>query len=196
MSLVDIHKPNQSEVATTPVLVEELTRRMVTADEGAYRQFFELYARRLFIYLLALTNGNEAAAKELLQQSMIRVAKYIRGFESEEILWSWLKGIARSCWIDEHRKHARYGSILELFRREKAGQLARASDVPESLADEMFATLHPDERQMLEEKYLEGWSVREMAEARDLTEKAVESRLGRIRHRLKAILTHERFPEK
>ena len=107
-----------------------------------------------------------------------------------------LKGIARSCWIDEHRKHARYGSILELFRHEKAGQLARASDVPESLADEMFATLHPDERQMLEEKYLEGWSVREMAEARDLTEKAVESRLGRIRHKLKAILTHERFPEK
>jgi RNA polymerase sigma-70 factor (ECF subfamily) len=45
-----------------------------------------------------------------------------------------------------------------------------------------------EERRLAEAKYFERRSVRELAEELGLSEKAVESRLGRIRHKLKAAI--------
>ena len=60
-----------------------------------------------------------------------------------------------------------------------------APAAPERLFETIIAELEPDERALLEVKYLHGLSVREMAEARGSTEKAIESRLSRLRQKLK-----------
>ena len=50
----------------------------------------------------------------------------------------------------------------------------------------------PDEdRSLLEEKYFEAQSYAEIAADRGLTEKAVESKLGRLRHKLKSCILAE-----
>ena len=164
---------------------QKLTRALVKGDEEAYRCFFDNYARRLLVYHIVLTNGQEHIAKELLQQTMIRVAKYIRVFPTEESLWSWLTTLARSCWIDEYRKKSRYSSFLEFFRRTRALFEPDANELEKDPCAELLETLEPAERELLIQKYVEGRTVRELAVARQTTEKALESSLSRARQKLK-----------
>jgi RNA polymerase sigma-70 factor (ECF subfamily) len=141
-----------------------------------------------------LARGDEARARDILQQTMIKVARHIRMFEEEEVLWRWLTVLARTSAADEGRKASRYFAFLERFRI--AREMAGAPPAGESLADDAvqdaIAGLELEDRQMLERKYFERWSVREIAEDLDTTEKAVESRLTRLRAKLKKALSQAR----
>ena len=59
-----------------------------------------------------------------------------------------------------------------------------------TLLERDLARLPADERELLEEKYFSRRSVRELATEHRTTEKAIESRLVRIRRKLKASLLH------
>lgn len=187
MSLAESATPKVLGVPVSGEPVRELTRALTRADEEAYRKFFALYARRLFLYALALTNGDEESARELLQLTMIRVTKYIREFEHDDVFWGWLRNLVRSCWIDEHRRKKRYWSFLNLFRahRENDELTPAGSDDP---CAALLESLDNDERELLQEKYLEGRSIREIAALRNSTEKAVESKLSRTREKLRKLL--------
>ena len=61
--------------------------------------------------------------------------------------------------------------------------------------ENLVATLPPEERRLVERKYFGGESVRDLATTLQTSEKAVESRLSRVRRKLKesllAKLKHE-----
>ncbi len=57
-----------------------------------------------------------------------------------------------------------------------------------ALLETNLASMPPDERQLVESKYLERRSVREIAEELETSEKAIESRLVRVRRKLKSAL--------
>lgn len=177
----------KAPVPASPALLG-LTRAMAAGDEQAFRDFFGLYFHRLFAYLLTVAHGNEDLARDLLQQTMIRVARHVRPFASEDEFWRWLTRLARSRAIDEGRKAGRYFAFLQRFTLwintpEEAGPEA---DLDAVLQQEL-ARLPDEERAVLERKYLQHWSVREIAELQGTTEKAVESRLSRARARLKQL---------
>jgi DNA-directed RNA polymerase specialized sigma24 family protein len=86
--------------------VVSLTLRLAGGDEEAFREFHTLYFDRLYQFLLVVTRGQEHEAQEALQETMLRVARYARGFETEEAFWSWLKVVARSAARDAGRKQA------------------------------------------------------------------------------------------
>jgi RNA polymerase sigma factor (sigma-70 family) len=164
-----------------------LTRRMAGGDEDSYREFYDLYSHRLFGYLFVITRGDEHLAREVLQQTMIRVAKYVRAFNDEEIFWKWLTNLARSAFIDETRKHNRYLAALEKFWNALNGHVHTADSVA-NIADPLEQLEEPD-RLLLTKKYLEGLSLRELAEQFSVSEKAIESRLTRARAKVKQILS-------
>ena len=177
-----------------------LTRRMAQGDETAYRTFYEAYFDRLSRYLLVVTAGDEEAAREALQSTLLRVVRHIKVFPSDAVFWSWLTVLARSALSDQNRKRRRYLAFLERFTWHARAQQA-APEEPEAearlaaLLETKLGVLPLDERRLVEAKYFERRSVREIAEAHNLSEKAVESRLVRIRQKLKAAildgLTHE-----
>jgi RNA polymerase sigma-70 factor (ECF subfamily) len=171
-------------------LVGALTRRMADGDEDSYREFYGLYSHRLFAYLYVITHGNDELARELLQQTMIRVAKYVRAFDDEEIFWKWLANLARSAFIDETRKHNRYLGALKRLWHSLRGETP-AFPGSDALSDHLQA-LPEEDRLLLTKKYLEGLSIRELAEHFKVTEKAIESRLTRARAKIKEILSRQR----
>src|SRR5437667_12869071 len=73
-----------------PIAIDALTAQMSRGDEAAYRTFYDLYFGRLLRYLLVVTHGQEEAAREALQLTLLRVVRYIKVFRSEEVFWSWL----------------------------------------------------------------------------------------------------------
>jgi RNA polymerase sigma factor (sigma-70 family) len=177
--------PDQS-AAARPIV--DLTRRMSGADEAAYAEFFRLYYNRLFRYLLVITSGKEELAAELLQQTMIKVARHIRVFNDEAALWRWLTVLARTAAVDESRKSNRLLRFLDRFRLFTHND-SQAPAMPTNSFDSIFADhvdgLPEEDRSLLEKKYVEGLAVIEIAALFNTSEKAIESRLSRIRTKLK-----------
>jgi RNA polymerase sigma factor (sigma-70 family) len=171
-----------------------LTQRLAKGEEAAFREFHESYFDPLYRFLLVVTRGQEHPAQEALQETLLRVARYVRVFDSEAVFWSWLKMVARSAARDAGRKQRRYAAMLERFTRFtglwRQSPVQHSGDehlLQEKLADALNQ-LAPGDRQLIEEKYLVGASTRELAAMTGLSEKAVESRLLRLRRLLRAEL--------
>jgi RNA polymerase sigma-70 factor (ECF subfamily) len=166
-----------------------LTQGLAAGDEGAFREFHAVYFDRLYQFLLVVARGQEDEAQEALQQTFLRVLRYARVFDSEEIFWSWLKMLARSAARDAGRKRHRYWSLLEkfaLFRRtEFQAPQAPHEDSLRAALEESLEELEAADRRLIEGKYLEGATVKELGAQLGLTEKAVESRLARLRQQLR-----------
>ncbi len=173
----------------TGVSIAPLTRRLAAGDDAAFREFHGLYFDRLYHFLLVLTRGEAHAAQDALQETLLRVVRHAREFENEEIFWSWLKAIARSAACDGGRKQRRYLARLRDFALGRPALFADAapSPAPDHLRAQLaeaLATLPSSDRDLVEGKYLRGETIAELAAQAGLTEKAVESRLGRLRRQL------------
>ena len=176
--------------------IAALTRAMAAGDEAAYRQFYDAYFYRLLRYLLVVTGGNEEAAREALQLALVRVVRHVKLFETEEKFWSWLTVLARSALADESRKRRRYFAFLDRFtRQQETGPSAmdngEADGQLRALLESKLTALPEEERQLVERKYILRQSVREIAGGQQTTEKAVESRLSRVRRKLKDAVLDE-----
>jgi RNA polymerase sigma-70 factor (ECF subfamily) len=170
--------------------VAALTRAMANGDEAAYRVFYAAYFNRLLRYLLVVTRGDEQASREALQGALVRVARHVRPIAEEDKFWSWLTVLARSALADESRKQRRWFAFLERFSRHtetEAGGLndGEADRALHELLARKVSALPPEERELIAQKYLLHRPVREIADARQTSEKAVESKLSRIRRKLK-----------
>lgn len=163
---------------------------MAAGDEAAYRQFYDAYFNRLSRYLLVVTHGNEDAMREALQATLVRVVRHIKAFQTEAAFWSWLTVLARSSAFDHGRKHRRYFAFLDRFTQHAAAEQSAPADPPGDeqmrlLLERHVLLLPPDERQLVDWKYFRRRSVREMARELETSEKAVESKLSRVRRKLK-----------
>jgi RNA polymerase sigma-70 factor (ECF subfamily) len=175
--------------------IARLTRSMVRGEEAAYRDFYDRYFDRLLRYLLVITGGQEDAAREALQATLVRVVRYAKQFDSETVFWSWLTVLARSAALDEHRRKSRYRGLIERFWRGQ--QVSASTPAVDSdaqllrLLEAKLELLDEADRRLIERKYFAKESVAEIARSLDATEKAVESRLVRVRHKLKqSVLRH------
>jgi RNA polymerase sigma-70 factor (ECF subfamily) len=172
--------------------IARLTAEMARGDEAAYRTFYQLYFPRLLRYLLVLTGGREDAARDALQIALLRVVRHIRVFELENTFWSWLTVLARSAIVDEERKRHRFLAILASFFQRNQVDATPADGEADArlwaLLEKNLATLSTEERELIDRKYFARESVKEIAEAMETTEKAVESRLVRVRRKLKDLV--------
>ena len=173
--------------------IAELTRRMAAGEERAFAEFHSAWFARLFRYLLVLQRGDETAAAEVLQDTMIRVARHARLCQDEEIFWSWLTRLARSAAADHGRRRSRYLRFLDRFRSQLSPPDPSPPDGEAELRaylGEALLSLPEAERQLLEAKYDDGQSVREMAATLGLSEEATGSRLARARQMLREAVFH------
>ncbi len=170
----------------TPSSTAALTRRLAAGDESAFREFHALYFDRLYQFLLVVTRGNAHAAQDAVQETVVRVARHAREFADEDIFWSWLKAIARNTARDGGRKRRRYLALLERFAfwRAESPAIDPADKYLHSLLVETLAEIGAVDRALIEGKYLHGESVAELAASSGLSEKAIESRLFRLRRQL------------
>jgi RNA polymerase sigma factor (sigma-70 family) len=176
-------QPAESATAT-------LTRGLVARDESAFCEFHTEYFNRLLRYHLVLARGDEHLAQEALQETLLRVVRHARRFDDADAFWCWLAVLARSAAVDVGRKRNRYWRLLASYAGSLVGfqSQATSSDAEgqmQQLLGASLSELSPDERSLVEGKYLRRASVRELASENGLTEKAVESRLLRARRLLR-----------
>jgi RNA polymerase sigma-70 factor (ECF subfamily) len=184
----------ESKSVAPPSVVARLTLRMARGDEEAFREFHAAYFGRLFRYVLVLMRGDEHSARDVAQETLLRVVRYVRRFEDAVIFWDWLARLARSAAADHGRHASRYRQLLEVFARQppELSEPMPEGECPSALINCLNA-LDADDRALLAQKYEERSSVRQLALAHRVTEEAIESRLARARRLLReAVFRHLR----
>lgn len=164
---------------------------ITAAQAGERRAIDELLARyEAHIYRFGLRMcGDEEAAREVLQETMLAAFRNLPGFRGQAALSTWLYQIARSFCI-KSRRHARPtspvddaepatepGPDAQLQAREIGAALARA-----------IAALPPDQREALVLRDVEGLSAEQAAHVVGIEVGALKSRLHRARATLRAQL--------
>jgi RNA polymerase sigma-70 factor (ECF subfamily) len=173
-----------AEVAPVSPLAT-LTQRMAAGDEAAFAEWHGLYATRLFRYVLVLQRGDEHSAGDVLQETLLRVARHIRRFDEDHAFWDWLAKLARSAAADHGRKRSRYLRFLDLFRTQPPAPTQpdrEATPGPEALAaalETALAQLPEADAALLRAKYHEDLSQRDLAARLAISEEALESRMRR-----------------
>ncbi len=170
-----------------------LTRGIRAGREADFDRFYDRYMERLYAYLLVLSNYEELSARESLQETFLRVLRYIKVFDSEEQFWAWLTRLARSAWIDLCRRRQKHRTLVSLegIREPSTYDSTPSGDVAAlklSALKGALEQLGSWERNLIEAFYFEGLSHARLATDLGLTPKAVESRLARIRRKLRSVM--------
>ncbi|MCS7301198.1 MAG: sigma-70 family RNA polymerase sigma factor [Fimbriimonadales bacterium] len=83
-----------------------LVARAQAQDEAAFEQIMNLYADRLYNYILRMV-GNAADAEDVLQEVFLRAYQGLPNFDGRASLSTWLYRIATNLCIDHQRKRGR-----------------------------------------------------------------------------------------
>ena len=96
-----------SYVAVDTLSVEaRLVERAKAQDEAAFEQIMNLYADRLYSYILRMV-GNATDAEDLVQETFLRAYQGLPNFDGRASLGTWLYRIATNLCIDHQRRRAR-----------------------------------------------------------------------------------------
>ena len=169
----------------------ELTTRITAGDEAAFARFYDHFFDRLFRYVLVMTRGDEQLSRDLLQKTMLKVVRYLKPFSDETILWSWMTQLAKTSFIDLLRSQKRAPEFVPLELVSPASPDVQEDEnlVLEAALDEAVNLLAVDEQELIKLVYFEELSHKQIAESVGSTPKAVESKLARVKHKLRTLLT-------
>ena len=162
--------------------------RTFQMTEEAFRTFYELTSRPVWVYLARIT-GDRRLADDLLQEAYYRFLRTTTTFESDEHRRNYLFRIATNLAHDHRRRpNVRAVSVDEAEYAlpapvENADQVARRMDVTRAMSE-----LKPRERSLLWLAYAQGASHEEIAATLGLKRSSLKTLLFRARRRLIARL--------
>ena len=174
----------------------DLIERMRKGEQLAFNEFFETYADRLYRFALRRLGDDTASAEDAVQQTLCRAVERLDQFKGEAALFTWLCKICRNTIVDMSRSKATRRSDSVPFEDTDEIRAALESisamaivdpqetaimDQVESLVRTILDYLPGRYGDVLEWKYMQGLSVKEISERLEITPKAAESVLNRAR---------------
>jgi RNA polymerase sigma-70 factor, ECF subfamily len=173
----------------------DLARRVLAGDESASEAFFADYFPRLYRFARIRLGGDDQAAEDVVQTTLIRAVRKLHTYRGEAALFTWLCTLCRreiGAWV--HRT-GRAGEVsladdLPIVRAalEAAARTASADPEIEAGRRELAGLVQLTLDQLpgrygyvLEWRYIQGLSVDEIASRLGAGYKATESLLTRAR---------------
>jgi RNA polymerase sigma-70 factor (ECF subfamily) len=193
-SLPELTLNSSNDTAGSTLDLRALTLAIRRGDAPAFSRFYDLYSFRLYRFLLVLARGDEYEAQEICQAVFIKLAKRLAVFDDEHALWAWLCTVAKNAFIDHYRTRQRQNRLVALEKLSPVLEAeANTTNWLAELLCDALAALSPDERELIQAAYVDERPLKELADASGQTYKAIESRLARLRYKLKEqLLKHLR----
>jgi RNA polymerase sigma-70 factor, ECF subfamily len=176
---------------------KRLAERMLSGEQHAFDEFFNAHFDRLFRFALVRLGHDADAAEDVVQQTLCKAVEKIGLYRGESAMFTWLCRICRNTIVDAYRAGERaHGSVIpfedtdEIRLALESLSGADANDPHQNLLNYEITRLvrvvldYLPRRygQVLEWKYIEGFSVKEIATFLDVAPKAAESMLTRARN--------------
>lgn len=175
---------------------QRLVQRMVAGEQRAFDDFFNRFFDRLYRFALTRVGQDTYTAEDVVQQTLIRAMQKIGLYRGEAALFTWLCQICRNMIADTFRaKDQIKGEVVpfedndEIRAALESLSALPANDPQQNLVgDQIYRLVHAVLDHLpgrygtvLELKYIQGLSVKEIAVAMEIGPKAVESLLARAR---------------
>jgi RNA polymerase sigma-70 factor (ECF subfamily) len=187
-----------------PIHLEDrqLVKRVLAGDESAFNRFFDENFGRLYRFVLPRLSNDPQVATEVVQAALSRALQKLAGYRGEAALFTWLCTICRNEVVDWLRRNARHGKHLVLtedypeiqaavdsFRAPPADEPVKNYQKVEAarLIQVALDRLPPHYGDALEWKYIEGYSVKEIAAKLELSPEAAQSLLARAKKAFKEL---------
>jgi RNA polymerase sigma-70 factor, ECF subfamily len=173
----------------------DLARRLRTGDESAFDEFFAEYFPRIYRFARVRVGGDDEAAEEVAQTTLIRALAKMGTYRGEAALFTWLCAFSRheiSAWFERAGKVPRV-SLADDSAETRAvldaiAALSRDDPEQEYQRRELSRLVHSTLDHLpgkysdaLVWKYLEGRPVEEIGRRLGLGYKGAESLLTRAR---------------
>lgn len=176
---------------------KKLVKRLLAGDERAFSQFFDENFSRLYRFALARLSGDRQSTKEIVQASLAKSLLKIDSYRGESALFTWMCVICRNEIADWARHNKAYKTNIVLTEDlpeiravvdslvMPAGNDAVAQYEKHEvcrLIQVALDKLPPRYGDALEWKYIEGYSVSEIAQRMNLSVQATQSLLARAKN--------------
>lgn len=172
---------------TGPSGVEDdstLISRIQAGDPEALTILYGRYLPAVWRYVYSRLCGNEAASQDVVSETFLAAIQSIGRLDGASTnVAGWLSGIARHKLADHWRRSAPHVGMHDLDLPGQEVDSVSASDASDTrqAVSRAMGCMDDLEGVVLQWKYLEGLTVREMAERLGRTEKATEAILYRAR---------------
>ena len=164
----------------------DLIQRMRAGDVRAFQSFAEHYAPALYRFASARISDQPELVRDSVQTTLCRFMEKLDEYRGDAAIFTWLCAVCRN-EIAAHFRRLRRRSVDIDEANDVASDGAENPEM-ELLAREGRDLVHvaldampPRYARVLEWKYVDGLSVRDIAQRMDLGEKAAESLLTRAR---------------
>ena len=179
-----------------------LVERCLSGDDAAWEDLVKTHTRRVYAICYRFT-GSESAAQDLTQDVFLRVFRTLKTFRAKEGSFTvWLTRLTRNLLIDHYRRNRleRATDSLEdqlplLEEQSITGSRTDALLAGREASEHLqaaLARLSPELRETLILRDVEQMEYREIAQALNVPEGTVKSRLNRGRAELARILRQRR----
>ncbi|WP_242352598.1 MULTISPECIES: sigma-70 family RNA polymerase sigma factor [unclassified Anaeromyxobacter] len=171
----------------------ELLERAREGDRRALEALLSRHQRSVYRFGLKMCRDEEDA-KDVLQETLLAVARNVKDFRGASSVSTWLYTIARSFCIKKRRRSKFAPEQEESLEARVSGEAARQVVDPtrppddalagrqiEAALEQAIAALDPMYREVLVLRDVEGLTAPEVAEVMGLSVEAVKSRLHRAR---------------
>ena len=178
---------------------QALVRRMVAGDRRAFEEFAEAYIPALHRFASFRLDHDRELTREIAQATLVKAIGNLASFRGEASLMTWLCACCKT-EIAAHFRRSRTRPAEVEWTEERIPETTPLNRTPPDgpersvLRGEAVEQVHvaldrlpPRYAQVLEWKYLDNLSVKEIAERIELKTKAAESLLTRARNSFREI---------
>jgi RNA polymerase sigma-70 factor (ECF subfamily) len=179
---------------------EHLVSAAQAGSTTAFAELREIYSVRVYRQLLAITKNREDA-EDALQDAFLRAFLALHTFEERSSFYSWLSRIAINSALMILRKRrvrpeVSFDRFSEMEEESPTFEVKDLGPDPEQICVHRqrcsrilraIRKLQPRLRQVIEMQMRQNRSVKEIAQALEISEAAVKSRLFRARARLASV---------
>jgi RNA polymerase sigma-70 factor (ECF subfamily) len=181
-----------------------LANEMLAGQKQAFHRFFDEYFARLYRFALARLADDPDAARDVVQVTLTRAIRKLHTYRAESALFTWLCAICRNETSEWLRQQGRYREHIVLIEDHPDVQAAVDSfqlpedQLPEAqlrraenlrLIEVALDALPARYGDVLEWKYVEGRSIREIAARLHLGQEATQSLLARAKRAFADVYT-------
>lgn len=173
-----------------------LIRHAMNGDVAAWEPLMREHQNAVF-RLCYLLLGDPDDAEDVAQETFLRAWKHLKGFDAARPLRPWLLSIASNLASNRRRSAGRYfAALVRAFRDEPASVRIEEKSAQKLEANELWHAvqkLGAEDQRIIYLRYFLDLPVAETAQALQIAEGTVKSRLSRAVEKLRKIIQQD-FP--
>lgn len=161
---------------TTAERENRLLKQVAGGDREAFRELYDLTARRIYFYLYRILQ-DESQAEDVQMEVFTQVWKGAGSFQGKSKATTWMFGIARNMAMNELRKNRHHDNIDEYAHLPDRNQPDLEAPDRQRVLKEAMSLLSGKHREVLDFVFYQQMNYQEIADILDVSVNTIKTRV-------------------